>query len=40
MMEFWAVSDRVIMMKLQAKPFNINVMQVYAPTQDSGGEEI
>ena len=27
-------------MKLEAKPFNINVMQVYAPTQDHDGEEI
>ena len=40
MMGFWAISDRVIMMKLVAKPFNINVMQVYAPTQDHDGEEI
>ena len=28
------------MMKLEAKPFNINVMQVYAPTLDHDGEEI
>ena len=40
MMGFWAISDRVIMMKLEAKPFNINVMQVYAPTQGHDGEEI
>ena len=40
MMGFWAISDRVIMMKLEAKAFNINVMQVYAPTQDHDGEEI
>ena len=40
MMGFWAISDRVIMMKLEAKPFNINVMQVYAPTQDHDAEEI
>ena len=40
MMGFWAISDRVIMMKLEAKPFNINVMQVYSLTQDNGGEEI
>ena len=26
-------------MKLEAKPFNINVMQVYTPTQDHDGEE-
>ena len=39
-MGFWAISDRVIMMNLDAKPFNINVMQVYDPTQDHDGEEI
>ena len=40
MMGFWAISDRVIMMKLEAKPFNIYVMQDYAPTQDHDGGEI
>ena len=40
MMGSWVFSDRVIMMKLEAKTFNINVMQVYAPTQDHDGEEI
>ena len=40
MVGFWAISDRVIMMKLEAKPFNIYVMQVYAPTQHHDGEEI
>ena len=40
MMGFLAISDRVIMLKLEAKAFNINVMQVYAPTQDHDGEEI
>ena len=40
MMGFWTISDTVIMMKLEAKPFNINVMQVYAPPQDHDGEEI
>ena len=35
MMGFWAISDRVIMMKLEAKLFNIN-----APTQADDGEEI
>ena len=39
-MGFWAISYRVIMMKPVAKPFSINVMQVYAPTQDHDGEEI
>ena len=40
MMGFWAISDRVIKMKLEAKPFYINVMQLYPPTQDHDGEEI
>ena len=40
MMAFWAISDRVIMMKLEAKSFNNNVMQVYTPTQDHDGGEI
>ena len=40
MMGFWAISDTVIMMKLEAKPFNNNVMQVYAPTQDHDDEDI
>ena len=40
MMGFWTISDRVIMMKLEAKAFNINVMQVYASSQDHDGEEI
>ena len=40
LMGFWAISGRVIMMKLEAKPININVMQVYAPTQNHDDEEI
>ena len=34
MLGYWPVSERIIMLKLQAKPFNINIVQVYAPTQD------
>ena len=40
MMGFRSISHRVIMMKREAKPFNTNVMQVYAATQDHDGEEI
>ena len=40
MVGFWAISERVIMVKLEAKPFNINIIQVYAPTQDHNEEEI
>ena len=37
---YWPVSDRVIMIKIQAKPFNINIIQLYAPTQDYDEDEI
>lgn len=40
MIGYWAISERVIMMKLQSKPFNINIIQVYAPTQDYDDEEV
>lgn len=39
MVGFWPISNRVIMMKLEAKPFNINIIQVYAPKQDHEDEE-
>ena len=37
---YWAISERVIMMKLQSKPFDINIIQIYAPTQDYDEEDI
>ena len=37
---YWAVSDRVIMIKVKGHPFNVNIIQVYAPTQDSTEEEV
>ena len=40
MIGFWPVSDRVIMMKLNGSPFNINIIQVYAPTQDHEEEDV
>ena len=40
MIGYWPISDRVVMVKLQAKPFNINRIQVYAPTQDYDDENI
>ena len=33
-MGYWPISNRIIMAKLQGKPFNINILQKYAPTQD------
>ena len=35
---YWAISDRVTMIKLQAKPFDINIIQVYAPTSSFSNE--
>ena len=29
---FWSVSDRIIIMKIKAAPFNIYLIQGYAPT--------
>ena len=29
---YWTVSDRIILLKLAAKPFGINIVQCYAPT--------
>ena len=37
---YWPISDRVVVVKLQAKSFNINMIQVYAPTQDYDNETI
>ena len=36
---FWAISERVILLKLQAKPFNINIIPVYAPKLDFEDED-
>ena len=35
---FWPVSDRIALVKLKAKPFNINIIQVYASTSSSTEE--
>ena len=37
---YWPISDRVVMVKLQAKPFEINMIHIYAPTQDYDDETI
>ncbi|XP_072040063.1 craniofacial development protein 2-like [Amphiura filiformis] len=36
----WGVSDRVVLVKLAAKPFNLAIIQVYAPTADSDENDI
>ena len=37
---YWAISERVTMIKLQGKPFNRSIIQIYAPTQDHLDNEI
>ena len=37
---FWGVSDRVIVAKLEGKPFDIGIIQVYAPTSEHDNEEV
>ena len=37
---FWPTTGRVMIIKLKAKPFDINVIQVSAPTSSSSDEEL
>ena len=37
---YWSISDRVILVKLQGTPFDIGIIQAYAPTADKGEEEV
>lgn len=37
---YWALSDRVILVKLKGNPFNVSIIQVYAPTSDADDEEV
>ena len=37
---FWPLSDRVMMIKIQATPFNINLIQTYMPTSEHQDEEV
>ena len=37
---WWGVSDRVIVAKLESKPFDIGIIQVYAPTSTHEDEEV
>jgi len=34
------VSDRVMVARFQARPFNMSVVQVYAPTSDGTDEQV
>ena len=37
---YMPISDRIILCKFHAKPFDIVVLQLYAPTTEHGDEEI
>ena len=37
---YWAISERVLLTKISARPFNIALIQVYSPTADAEEEEI
>ena len=36
---YWTISDRILLVKLKGKPFDISIIQVYAPTADKSEEE-
>ena len=40
MVSYWPVSNRIIMVKLKGKLFNINIIQVYSPTIDHVDDEV
>ena len=37
---FWAVSDRVLLVKIRGAPFDVCIIQVYAPTSEHDEEEV
>ncbi|GFR73217.1 craniofacial development protein 2-like [Elysia marginata] len=37
---YWAVSDRVILIKLEGKPLDLDIIQIYAPTSTSTEEDM
>ena len=37
---YWAISDRVLLVKFKGKPFDISILQVYAPTTDAEDGDI
>ena len=39
-MGYHAMSDRILLVKIHGKPFNLSIIQVYAPTSASPEEEI
>ena len=39
-LRFHALSDRILIVKIASKPFNLVIVQVYAPTSTSPEDEI
>ena len=37
---YWCLSSRILIVKLRGKPFDIAIIQVYAPTADKSDEAI
>ena len=37
---YWTVSERILLIKLRGQPFNLSIIQVYAPTAESSEEDI
>ena len=37
---YWAVSDRVLLVRIRGTPFNICIIQVYAPTSEYEEEDV
>ena len=37
---YWAISDRVMLAKLKGHPFDLSIIQAYAPTSESTDEEL
>ena len=38
-MGYWPINERIIALTIRAKPFNIFILQCYAPTTDHPDEE-
>ena len=37
---YWAISDRILVAKIQGRPFNIYIIQIYVPTTDCSEQDI
>ena len=40
MVGFYALTDRILILKIASKPFNLVIIQVYVPTSTSSDEDI